>query len=207
VNILRRFVANCAEITKGFMRLLKKGVQLCWGEASQCSFEALKCALMSSPLLQPLNYNKYFLLYLDAAESTINMVLVQKDYMLEEKVIYYLRRGLFGPKLNYYHVEKLSLAGVHAIQRFRHYILFRNTTVIAIINPLQYVLTRRVIGGNISRWTIILHEFDLDFVSVKSKKSLILAVLILEMVVESSDITPEESPINGDPFLIASLDP
>jgi hypothetical protein len=51
VNFLRCFVANYAEITKGFMRLLKKGVPFCWDEAAQCSFEALKCALMSSPLL------------------------------------------------------------------------------------------------------------------------------------------------------------
>lgn len=33
-NFLRRFVANYAEITKGFMRLLKKGVLLCWDEAT-----------------------------------------------------------------------------------------------------------------------------------------------------------------------------
>jgi hypothetical protein len=46
------------------MRLLKKGVPFFWDEAAQHSFEALKCALTSAPLLQPPNYNKYFLLYL-----------------------------------------------------------------------------------------------------------------------------------------------
>jgi hypothetical protein len=47
----------------------------------------------------------------------------------------------------------------------------------------------------------------LDFVSAKSKKSLVFAELISELPVESSDIMPEESPIKGDIFLIASLDP
>jgi hypothetical protein len=74
------------------------------------------------------------------------MVLVQEDDMLEEYVIYYLSRGLVGPELNYSHVEKLVLAAVHVVQRFRHYILFRKTTIIVIVNPFQYVLTRRVIG-------------------------------------------------------------
>jgi hypothetical protein len=37
-NFLRRFIANYAEITKGFMRLLKKGVPFHWDEAAQCSF-------------------------------------------------------------------------------------------------------------------------------------------------------------------------
>ena len=29
-NVLRRFIVNYAEITKGFMRLLKKGVPFIW---------------------------------------------------------------------------------------------------------------------------------------------------------------------------------
>jgi hypothetical protein len=47
----------------------------------------------------------------------------------------------------------------------------------------------------------------LDVVSAKYKKSLVFAELILKLLVESGDIFPEESPINGDIFLIASLDP
>jgi hypothetical protein len=82
------------------------------------------------------------------------MVLVQEDDSLSEYVIYYLSRGLVGPELNYTHLEKLALAAVHAVQRFRHYVLFRKTTVIAVVNPFQYMLTRRVIGGKISRWIV-----------------------------------------------------
>jgi hypothetical protein len=189
------------------MHLLKKGVPFHWDEATQCSFEALKHALTSAPLLWPPNYNKYFLLYLATAESTIGMVLVQEDDLLEEHVIYYLSRGLVGPELNYSHVEKLALAAVHVVQWFHHYILLRKTTVVVIVNPFQYVLTRRIIDGKISRWIIILQEFDLDFVSTKSKKSLVFAELISELPVESGDVTPEESPIKGDIFLISSSDP
>jgi hypothetical protein len=99
------------------------------------------------------------------------------------------------------------LAAVHAIQQFQHYVLFRKTTVIAIVNPFQYMLTRWVIGGKISRWIVILQEFDLDFVSAKSKKSLVFAELISELSVESGDVVPEESPIWGDMLLITSSDP
>jgi hypothetical protein len=123
------------------MRLLKKDVPFHWDEAAQHSFEALKHALMSTSLLQPPNYNKYFLLYFATAKSTIGMVLVQKDDLLKEYVIYYLKQGLVGPKINYSHVEKHTLVAVHAIQRFYHYILFHNTTAIAIVNLFQYVLT------------------------------------------------------------------
>jgi hypothetical protein len=47
----------------------------------------------------------------------------------------------------------------------------------------------------------------LDFVLEKSKNSLVFAELILELPVESGDVIPKESPIKGDMFLIASLDP
>ena len=61
------------------MRLLKKDVPFLWDEAAQRSFDTLKHALITAPLLRPPNYNKDFLLYLAAAESTIGMVLVQED--------------------------------------------------------------------------------------------------------------------------------
>jgi hypothetical protein len=69
------------------------------------------------------------------------------------------------------------------------------------------MLKRRVIGRNISRWIVVLQDFDLDFISAKSKKSLVFAELILELSVESGDVVPEESPIRGDMFLITSSDP
>jgi hypothetical protein len=47
----------------------------------------------------------------------------------------------------------------------------------------------------------------LDFVSAKSKKSLVFTELILELLVESGDVIPEESPIKGDMFFISSSDP
>jgi hypothetical protein len=82
-NFLRCFITNYVKITKGFMLLLKKDTPFHWDKATQHSFEALKRALTSAPLLRPPNYNKYFLLYLVVAKLTIGMVLVQEDDFLE----------------------------------------------------------------------------------------------------------------------------
>ena len=117
------------------MRLLKKYVPFYWDEATQCSFAALKHALTTAPLLRPPNYNKGFLLYLDATELTIGMVLVQEDDLFSEYVIYYLSRGLVGQELNYSHIEKLALVAVHVVQRFHHYVLFLKPTIISIVSP------------------------------------------------------------------------
>jgi hypothetical protein len=115
--------------------LIKKCVPFYWDDATQRSFTTLKHALTTAPLLRPPNYNKGFLLYLATTESTIGMVLVQEDDLFSKYVIYYLIRGLVGPKLNYSHIKKIALVAVHVVQQFHHYVLFRKTTVIAVVNP------------------------------------------------------------------------
>ena len=84
------------------------------------------------------------------------MVLFQEDEDLHEHVIYYLSRNLIDAEIQYSHMEKLSLATIHAVQRLRNYILLRQTLVIAHINPFQFVLTRRMIGGKYNKWIVLL---------------------------------------------------
>ncbi|CAF1513922.1 unnamed protein product [Adineta steineri] len=76
------------------MCLLKKGIHFVWDESTQWSFYTLKPALISSPVLQPPDYNRDFILFLATYDSTIGMVLVQTEYGHNEHVIYYLNKGL-----------------------------------------------------------------------------------------------------------------
>ena len=84
------------------------------------------------------------------------MVFVQGDEELHEHVIYYLSRNLIDVEIHYSHVEKLNLATVHVVQRLRHCILLCQTLVVAHVNPFQFVLTRRMIGGKYNKWIVIL---------------------------------------------------
>ena len=117
-----------------------------------------------APMLIPPDYSRDFLIYVATSMETIGMVLVQEDEELHEHVIYYLSQNLIDAELHYSHVEKLSLATVHAVHLLRHHILFRQTLVVSHINPFQFVLTRRMIGGKYNKWIVILQEFDLKFV-------------------------------------------
>ena len=155
-NFIRCFIVNYSKITKGFMRLLKQDTPFVWDEIAQLVFEALKKALLSTPLLRLPDYSRDFILYLAASESTIGVVLVQEDDKLQEHVIYYLSRPLSRPKLRYSHVEKLALATVYVVQRLHHYILIRTTTVVADVNPFQYVLSQWIVGGKFNKWIVIL---------------------------------------------------
>ena len=177
-NFLQRFVVNFANLTKGFIRLLNKDTPFYWDEQAQEYFDALKRALATAPVLSPPDYSLDFLIYVATSKETVGMVLVQEDEELHEHVIYYLSQNLIDVKLRYSHVEKLAFATIHVVQRLRHYILLRQTLVVAHVNPFQFILTKRMIEGKYNKWIVIFQDFDLKFISAKSKKSLIFIELI-----------------------------
>ena len=75
------------------------------------------------------------------------------------------------------------------------------------VNPFQYVLTRRIIGGKYNKWIVILQEFDLDFASTKSKKSLVFAELIFKFPRLDEDVIHVDSFANEHIFLVSLFDP
>jgi hypothetical protein len=99
-NFVHPFIVNYTNITKGFMRLLKKDTPFIWDERDQEYFDALKNALVSTPLLKSLDYNRDYLLYISASTEMIGMVIVQEDDELHEHVIYYISQNLVGRELN-----------------------------------------------------------------------------------------------------------
>ena len=64
-----------------------------------------------------------------------------------------------------------------------------------------------MIGGKYNKWIVILQEFDLEFVSAKSKKSLIFAELISDFSSEAEELVCEDSFVDEHIFLISMLDP
>ena len=77
-------------------------------------------------------------------------------------------------------------------------------------SPYQSIsvcLDKMNIGGNYNKWIVILQEFNLEFVSAKSKKSLIFAELIFDFPSEEEEEVYEDTFVNEHIFLIATLDP
>jgi hypothetical protein len=79
--------------------------------------------------------------------------------------------------------------------------------VVADVNPFQYVLTRRTIEGKYNKWIVILQEFDLDFASTKSKKSLVFVELISDFPRLDEDVIHVDSFADEHICLVSSSDP
>ena len=82
-------MVNFSNLTKGFMHFLKD-TPFYWEERAQESFDALKKALETPPMLSPQEYSRDFFIYVVASQETVGMVLIQEDEELHEHVIYYL---------------------------------------------------------------------------------------------------------------------
>lgn len=78
----RRFVNNFGAMAKPLTDLLKKGQLFLWTVAHEESFNALKEALISAPVLALPNFEKVFVVQTDASEKGIGDVLHQRVIQL-----------------------------------------------------------------------------------------------------------------------------
>ena len=89
-NFLHYFVLEYATKSYGFIHLLCTKIPFVWDQQAQESFDALKQALASTPLLSAPDFTRDFILYVSALENSISGVLVQEDDTHHEHVIYYI---------------------------------------------------------------------------------------------------------------------
>ena len=137
-------------------------------------------------------------------DTTIGMVLVQIDDHHIAHVIYYLNKGLVGIDLRYSYIEKLELVVAYVFQCFRHYTIHQTTMVASKLNPMQYIVSFQILGSMYSKWIVILQEFNLEFTTTKSKKSLVFAELMVGLPRVIEEFLDLDSLPNESLFLIES---
>ena len=116
-----------------------------WTKLHQESFEKLKLALTSAPILAYPNYNKPFLLETDASLKGLGAVLSQEDDNGKMCVISYASRTLkpYEKSMRNYSSAKLELLALKwsVCEKFRDYLIGSKFTVLTDNNPLTYVCT------------------------------------------------------------------
>ena len=73
--------------------------------------------------------------------------------------------------------------------------------------PMDFLLSRWIINWKYDHWIIILQDFDLEFVTPKSKKFLSLSELIYEFPTGTGDPLINDDLLNENLFSITSDDP
>ena len=92
---------------------------------------------------------------------------------LEEKKpysIYYISKNLTPAELNYTITEKEFLAVVHAINKLRHCITRYQVFVHIDHAAIQFLMNKPVTNGRVTRWFILLQEFDITILDKPEKR-------------------------------------
>jgi hypothetical protein len=114
----RRFIKDFSKITKPLTHLLQKDVAFNFDEKCLAAFRTLKSALVSAPIIQPLDWSQPFKIMCDASDYAVGAVLGQRK---EGRVhaVYYASKTLSEAQLNYATMEKELVAVVFAFRKIQ----------------------------------------------------------------------------------------
>ena len=147
-----------------------------WTTDQQESFDKLKLALTSAPVLAYPNYEKPFLLETDASLKGLGAVLLQEDDNGNMHIISFASHTLkpYEKSMHNYSSAKLELLALKwsVCKKFRDYLIGSKFTVLTDNNPLTYVHTS-CLGMSQIRWLsdLALFNFDIKYRAGKTNQA------------------------------------
>lgn len=202
----RKFVANYAQIAYPLTEQLKKD-NFGWSSAATQSFEHLKQAMVTAPVLTMPDFSVPFILETDASGYGVGAVLIQAD----RPVAYFSQ--ILGSRARLKSVyEKELMAICLAIQKWKHYLLGRHFVVRTDQQSLRYILQQREIGADYQHWVSKLMGYDFEIIykpgasnrvadalSRKTEGEVELGALLSISEVNWTELLAEA---NSDPFIM-----
>ncbi|MEW8546122.1 MAG: reverse transcriptase domain-containing protein [Candidatus Thiodiazotropha sp.] len=162
-NYYRRFIENFSKIASPLNALLAKDRKFVWNEACETSFNKLKEALITAPVLKYPNMNEPFILSTDASGTAIGYILGQKDEQGREMVVAYGGRSLRPDERKYTVSEQECLAVVEGIKAYSMY-LSKKFTVYTDHQALKWLHSIKDPQGRLGRWAIALQGKDFEVI-------------------------------------------
>lgn len=159
----RRFISNFAKVSKPLTKLLQKDQPFVFDSECVKSFNDLKHALTSTPVLVYPNFNEPFLLTTDASGFAIGAVLSQGP-IGKDLPIAYASRTLCQAESRYSTIERELLAIVWAVKHFRPYLFGRKFKLITDHRPLTWLFSIKDPGSRLARWRLKLEEYDYEII-------------------------------------------
>jgi hypothetical protein len=150
----RRFLPNFSK-TSAPLHALTSNVEFKWSEKCDMAFAGLKKLISIAPVLRGPNWKIPFQISTDASDIAIGVVLGQEE---EKKpyAIYFISKNLTLAELNYTVTEKEFLAVIHAINKFRHYIIGYSVILYIDHFAIRYVANKPITNGRVTRWFLLL---------------------------------------------------
>eukprot|EP01018_Ginkgo_biloba_P023498 Gb_02517 [translate_table: standard] len=144
-------------------KLLKKEA-FCWNPQVEDCFERVKKIMTSTPILATPNFSKPFILECDASGLGMGPVLMQ-----EGGPIAFESRILKGKEVTRSTYDKEMLAIIHALTKWRQYLLGSKFIVKTDHNSLQYILKQKELSPEQQKWVSKIQAYEFEVVYKKGK--------------------------------------
>ena len=165
----RKFIPNFAHIAKPLYQLTKINVKFEWTNECQKSFELIRDALVSSPVLAVADANKSYVLHTDASDVAMGAILMQTDDEGNLHPIAYASKSFNTAQMNYDTTEREALAIVWALEHFNTYCEGHRYTLLTDHQALSFIRTNKDTSKRITRWNVLLQRFQIDIFYQKGK--------------------------------------
>jgi hypothetical protein len=167
-----RFITRFSKIAHPITSLQRKEKKFQWTEECEESFQRLKQLLTNASILRIANPNMDFVVCIDVCKEGLRGVLNQDGF-----VIYYESRKLKEHEKNYA-THNLELAAiVHALRKWRHYLMGRRFELRTDHHGLKYLFEHPTLNARQRRWLEFLCEYDFDIKHIKGKENKVVDAL------------------------------
>jgi hypothetical protein len=167
----RRFVRGFSQLAAPLIDLTKKGA-FRWTEQAQGVFERLKEVMSTCPVLALPDFSQPFVLECDASGEGIGAVLMQNRHPIA-----YESRKLRDNERLYSTYDKEMLAIMHALAKFRQYLVGSKFVVRTDHNSLKYFLDQTELNDRQQKWVSKVQAYDFDIEFIKGKNNTVADAL------------------------------
>ena len=159
---------------------------MCWSAECHDSFDKLKQAFLSAPILAYPDMNKTFVLTCDASKTAISFVLGQLDNQGREHVIAYGGRSLSKAEQILSTTEHECLAVLGGIKQLCTYLSHR-FKIYTNHKTFKYLMDQTVAVRKIGRWALKLQYFVFEIIHKLDKNSQVADALSRRTYTEVED--------------------
>eukprot|EP00253_Pinus_taeda_P035362 PITA_35362 len=167
----RRFIEQFSHIAAPLYALIGN-FDILWKKKCERAFQDLNKLVSTAPVLQGPNWDLPFQISSNASNTAIGAVLGQEEDK-KPYTIYYISKNLSPAELNYIVTEKEFLAIIHVVNKFRHYITGYPIILYIDHYAIKYLANKPIKNGRITRWLILLQEFNITIKDRPGRENLV----------------------------------
>jgi transposase InsO family protein len=179
VGYYRKFIPNYADVSRPLTQLTRKNSSFEWTDTCQKSFETLKQALISNPILRYPDPAKPYILFTDASKYAWSGLLTQEHFHQNSsgqwvKVLHPITyiSGLFqGSQKNWATLTKEAFAIYRSVTKLSFYLSDADVILRSDHMPLKKFLEKETLNTKVNNWAVELSPFRIKFQFIKGIKN------------------------------------